>query len=136
MSKGSSHLFSGTSGAGKALIDEVISKGEKINPDKVLLIAKDPNGKIIWLEQGTKKSGLEHIIDRHGNEFHGKGISNSDIPNYVLEAVYQGKIVDYQGKRDPRPVYEFVYNGVKQRLAVQVSSNGYIVSANVRSSKE
>lgn len=136
MSKGSSHLFSGTSGAGKALIDEVISKGEKISSDKVVMITKDPNGKIVWLEEGNDQSGLAHIIDRHGHEFYGKGISNADIPDYVLEAVYQGNIVGYQGKRNPRPVYEFVYNGVKQRLAVQVSSNGYIVSANVRSSKE
>lgn len=34
MSKGSSHLFSGTSGEGQALIDEVISQGEKYLPAK------------------------------------------------------------------------------------------------------
>lgn len=136
MSKGSSHLFSGTSGEGKALINEVISNGDKISPNKVVMITRDPNGKIVWLEEGNNNSGLQHIINEHGHEFNGKGISNNDIPDYVLEAVYQGNIVGTQGKRNPRTVYEFVYNGVTQRIAVQVGSNGYIVGANPKSIKE
>ena len=100
------------------------------------MITKDHNGKIIWMEKGNNKSGLEHIIDKHGREFNGKGISNSDIPNYILEAVYQGNVVGTQGKRNPRTIYEIIYNGKKQRVAVQVGNNGYIVSANCTSMKE
>ena len=136
MSKGSSHLFSGTSGEGKALIDEVISNGDKISPENVVMITRDPNGRIVWLEEGNNSSGLQHIINEHGHEFNGKGISNDDIPDYVLEAVYQGNIVRTQGKRNPRTVYEFVYNGITQRIAIQVGSNGYIVGANPKSMKE
>lgn len=136
MSKGSSHLFSGTSGEGKALIDEVISNGDKISPDKVVMITRDPSGKIVWLESGNATSGLQHIINEHGHQFNGKGISNEDIPDYVLEAIYQGNIVGTQGRKNPRTVYEFTYNGVKQRIAVQVSKNGYIVGANLKSVKE
>ena len=55
MSKGSSHLFSGTSGEGKALIAEVVASGEKISPEKVVMITRDPNGKIVWLETGNTK---------------------------------------------------------------------------------
>ena len=54
MSKGSSHLFSGTSGEGKALIAEVVASGE-ISPEKVVMITRDPNGKIVWLETGNTK---------------------------------------------------------------------------------
>ena len=136
MSKGSSHLFSGTSGEGKALIEEVLANGEKISPEKVVMITRDPTGKIVWLETGNAKSGLEHIIDKHGHEFNGRGIANDDIPDYVLEAVYQGNVVGTQGKRNPRTIYEFVYNGQKQRIAVQVGSNGYIVGANLKSLEE
>ena len=136
MSKGDSHLFSGTSGKGKELINEVIANGDKISPENVLMITRDPSGKIVWMESGNDRSGLTHIVNEHGHEFNGKGISNNDIPNYVLEAVHQGNIVGTQGKRNPRTVYEFVYNGVTQRVAVQVSTNGYIVSANCKSSKE
>ncbi len=136
MSKGSSHLFSGTSGEGKALIAEVVASGEKISPEKVVMITRDPNGKIVWLESGNTKSGLEHIINKHGHEFNGRGIANNDIPDYVLEAVYQGNVVGTQGKRNPRTIYEFVYNGKTQRIAVQVGSNGYIVGANLKSLEE
>lgn len=136
MSKGDSHLFSGTSGAGEALIDEVVSQGYKISPEKVVLITRDPTNKVVWMETGNAKSGLVHIIERHGKEFNTLGISNCDIPNYVLEAVYQGNIIGTQGRRNPRTVYEFTYNGEIQRIAVQVSTNGYIVSANPRSIKE
>lgn len=136
MSKGDSHLFSATSGAGKALINEVITTGGKITPNDVVMITRDPNGKIVWLEKGNDKSGLQHIIVEHGNQFNSKGITNEDIPDYILEAVYQGKIVGQQGKRNPRTVYEFTYNGEKHRIAVQVSTNGYIVGANPKSLKE
>ncbi len=130
MSKGNSHLFTGTSGAGKAFIAEVKANGEKISPDKVVMITEDPFGKIVWMETGNNRSGLEHIVDKHGKEFNGRGITNNDISNYVLEAIHQGKVVGTQGKRNPRTVYEFLYNGKKQRIAVQVGSNGYIVGAN------
>ena len=39
------------------------------------------------------------------------------------------------GKRNSRTIYEFFYNGKKQRVAVQIGSNGYIVSANPKSMK-
>lgn len=136
MSKGSSHLFTGTSGEGKALIDEVIANGDKISPDKVVMITRSQDSNIVWLESGNEKSGLQHIINEHGRQFNGKGISNSDIPDYVLEAVYQGNVVGTQGRRNPRTIYEFIYNGKKQRIAVQVSTNGYIVGANLKSIEE
>ena len=137
MSKGDSHLFAGTSGEGRALIDEVVANGDKISPDKVLMITRDPSGKIVWMEEGNSSSGLQHIVDQHGKEFNGRGISNDNIPNYVLEAVYQGNVVGTQGKRTPpRTIYEFTYNGETQRIAVQVGSNGYIVSANLRTRSE
>lgn len=136
MSKGDSHLFPGTSGEGRALIDEVVANGDKISPDDVVMITRDPNGKIVWLEIGNDRSGLQHILNEHGAEFNGKGIANDDIPNYVLEAVYQGNVVGTQGKRNPRTVYEFEYNGVVQRIAVQVGSNGYIVGANPKSMRD
>lgn len=54
----------------------------------------------------------------------------------VFGIFYQGNIVGTQGKRNPRSIYEFTYNGIKQRIAVQVSNNGYIVGANPKSMKE
>lgn len=47
MSKGDSHLFTRTTGSGKALISEVITQGYKMSPNNVVMITKDPNGKIV-----------------------------------------------------------------------------------------
>lgn len=135
MSKGSSHLFSGTSGEGKALIQEVQQKGLKISPDEVIGITKDKNGKTIWLEKGHldgKPSGLAHIVQEHESDFNDKGIHTSDIADFVLSAVGRGTIIGYQGKGTGRPIYEVTYNGETYHVAVTVGSNGYIVGANPR----
>lgn len=76
MSKGISGLFTGTSGDGKELIAAVQENGDSITPENVVLIARDKNNKIVWIETGNSSAGLNHIIDRHGSEFNGKGISN------------------------------------------------------------
>lgn len=136
MSKGDSHLFSGTIGKGHVLIAEVIASGRKISPDKVKLITTDPSGRIVWIETGNRSSGVEHIIHGHGKQFNAHGISNEEIPNFVLEAVHQGNIVGTQGKRNPRTVYEVIYYGEHHRVAVQVGTNGYVVSANPKSMEE
>lgn len=136
MSKPNSGYFIKTSGAGRALIAEVQSHGDKINPDDVIGIAKDKKGKIIWLEKGTldgKPSGLQHILDAHQNNFNSKGIETEDIADFVLTAVAKGEIIGYQGKGIGRPIYKVTYNGTEHKVAVTVGSNGYIVGANPRS---
>ena len=50
-------------------------------------------------------------------------------------ALTQGQIVGYQGQNHPTPraVYEYQFNGTIKHIAIQISDNGYIVSANPRS---
>jgi filamentous hemagglutinin len=136
MSKGCSGYFSGTSGEGKALIDEVKANGYKINSNDVIGIAKDKQGKIVWLEQGhlgNNPSGLKHILDAHESNFNSKGIATSNISDFILTAVSKGDIIGYQGKGTGRPIYEVKYHGQKYKVAITVGSNGYIVGANPRS---
>ncbi len=135
MSKGISGYFSGTSGEGKALIQEVKQSGLKINTEDVIGITKDASGKIVWLEKGhlgERPSGLAHILDEHQSQFNDLGVATNDIGDCVLSAVGRGKIVGYQGKGTGRPIYEVSYHGEKILVAVTVGSNGYIVGANPR----
>lgn len=136
MSKGNSSHFSGTNGANKALVDELTNSGAKCTPENIVGITKDTDGRIIWLETGTATAGLHHIIDEHGSQFQDKGISNDEIPNYIMEAIHQGNIVGYQGRKNPRTIYEFIYEGKKQRIAITIGPNGFIVGANPKSIKE
>lgn len=135
MSKGNSGYFKGTSGEGRALIDEVVSRGDKITSSDVVGIARTSNDNIVWLEKGhlgQNPSGLAHIVNAHESNFNQKGIASSDISDFVLTAVSKGEIVGYQGKGTGRPIYKVTYNGKEYKVAVTVGSNGYIVGANPR----
>ena len=121
-----------STGSKEELIAEAQAKGLGIDPDKVVGITRNSDGKIVWLETGKggeRGSGLSHIVENHGGEFEARGISDSKIPEYIISAVSTGNIVGRQGTR---PIYEFTYNGTRQRVAVTVSDNGYIVGANLR----
>lgn len=137
MSKSGSDLFAHTAGANRALVDELVRSGEKCTPDNIVGITREPNtNQITWLETGNNRAGLNHIIDRHGSQFNGIGIANNEISNFVMEAIHQGNIVGTQGTKNPRTVYEFVYEGIKRRVAVTIGSNGFVVGANLQSMKE
>lgn len=118
----------------RSLISELAKQKIKHNPDNIVAIARAPKGRIVFLETGNKRSGLEHIVDRHGKEFVGQGVSASQIPELIMTAVTSGIVVGTQGSR-MRPVYEVVFNGITRRIAVEISDNGFIVSANPKSAK-
>lgn len=133
MSKSISGLFSGTTGTGRELINELVSQGVKINVDDVVAITEDSLGNIVWLEKGhlgKNAAGLKHILDKHESQFNKQGISTEEIPQYLMTAVKTGHVVDYQGKGTSRPIYEFVYEGKTRRVAITIGDNGFIVGAN------
>lgn len=115
--------------------DKLLSElpaGTKVTSENLIDIRKLPNGRIVWLEAGHSKAGFQHIVGEHGKEFVQRGIKESQIPEVVLTALQQDKIVGYQGRGTGRPIYEFDYEGKVHRLAITVGSNGYIVGANFR----
>ncbi len=69
----------------------------------------------------------------HKKQFIDNGISETDIPDYIFTALTKGKIVGYQGKGTGRPIYEVMFKGKKQRVAITVGNNGFIVGANPQS---
>ncbi|EJL02578.1 adhesin/hemagglutinin, HecA family [Pseudomonas fluorescens Q2-87] len=114
--------------------DELISGlpvGTKITPENVVDIRRLPDGRTVWLENGTDAAGLQHIYKRHEVDFINKGISRDDIPNVVMNALERGKVVGTNGSAN---VYRITYNGVEQNIAVGVGSNGFVVRANPVSS--
>lgn len=112
------------------LMDELASSGVKYNPDDVIAVTKTADGKLVWLENGTDTAGLNHIITEHADDFLNKGITQEQIPDYVMNALENGKIVGYQGRGTGRPIYEFTYNGEIHKVAITVGDNGFVVGAN------
>ncbi|MEB3148790.1 MAG: hypothetical protein VKL60_07165 [Sphaerospermopsis sp.] len=117
------------------LLAELDQLGIKHTPEKIVRIAKQSDGKIVFLEEGNADAGLQHILERYSSEFADQGIEADQIPDVIIKAVIEGKITSYQGrKKTPRPIYEVNFNGKTYYIAVTVGDNGYIVGANPRPS--
>ncbi len=117
-----------------ALLAELSQLNIKHTPEKIVKIAKQANGKIVFLEQGKpgkRGSGLLHILEGHQEDFANRGIAENEISDVVIAAVTNGIFLGYQGTVEPRrEIYEIIFNGKKHCIAVTVSDNGYIVGAN------
>ena len=113
-----------------SLLKEMTSQGIKYTPENIVQVTKNADGKIVFLETGNSKAGLQHITGEHAKDFANIGVSEAQIPSVVMKAVAERKVVGYQGKGTGRPIYETVINGEVHRIAVTVSSNGFMVGAN------
>jgi len=71
--------------------------GTKITPEKVVDIRKLPDGRTVWLEEGSNAAGLEHIYVRHEVDFATKGISRAEIPTVVMNALERVEIIGTSG---------------------------------------
>ncbi|MEJ7137376.1 DUF637 domain-containing protein [Amphibiibacter pelophylacis] len=121
-------------GVSTILLNELTANGVKFTPENVIATARGPNGQVVFLETENSRAGLQHIVGEHANDFANIGVSPAEIPNVVMQAVSQGKIVGYQGVGVGRPIFETVINGQPRRFAITISDNGFIVDANPRGS--
>lgn len=112
-----------------SLLDELVNSGIKCNIDDVVAVIKITDGRLIWLENGNSKAGLEHIM-QHVDQFVAKGISRDKISDFVIYALKNGNVV---GIQRTRTIYEVLYEGKLQRVAISVGENGFIVGANPKS---
>lgn len=119
----------GLANESKTLMDELAKNGIKHSPENIVRIARDASGKIVFLEKGTSRAGLAHILEAHGAQFAGKGITEAEVPDLVMDAVTKGTQV---GMQRSRPIYEVFFKGEMRRVAVSVGDNGFIVGANIK----
>jgi uncharacterized protein YukE len=111
------------------LLEELAANGVKHDPEKVILIGKDGDGKIVFLESGNADAGLQHVME-HANQFADIGVPREKVGQFAFDAATTGKIIGYQGKGTTRPIYELIFEGRPYKVGVTVASNGFIVGAN------
>ena len=100
-------------------IDFLKTNNIKFSEKDLISTIRAPDGKVIFLEKGTEKAGLSHILKGHQKDFENIGVKADDIPKVLMEAVSNGKIVGYQGKGKGRPIYETIINGEKKVLLLR-----------------
>lgn len=112
------------------LIAELRQANIKHSEEKIIRIARNSDGKIVFLEEGNSQAGLQHIMEAHEADFIRRGYPPEEIPDVVMSAVTEGKVVGYQGRDTGRPIYEITFNGKTDYIAVTIGNNGFVVEAN------
>lgn len=69
----------------------------EFTPENIVSTARSQNGQVVFLETGNSKAGLRHIVEGHGSQFAQMGVSESQIPEVVMKALSEGRVVAYQG---------------------------------------
>lgn len=85
------------------------------------------SGQIAFLEKGSSRAGLQHIVERHAGDFANVGVPQDKVAKLVFAAVTTGKVV---GAQRTRPIYEVLFEGKLHKLGVSVGDNGFIAGAN------
>lgn len=121
------HNSNDACGVDPALIQKLQEGGVKFTPGNVVAAGENADGQVVFLETGNSRAGLTHIIEQHGGQFAQMGISEGRIPDFVVTAATEGRVVGIQGTR---PIFEVEFEGQARRVAVTVGSNGFVVGAN------
>ena len=85
MGTGPGRDYKSTSGALKPehLMDELRDSGKKFSEEDVVMIAKQKDGELLWLEKGNRKVGLQHIVERHSSNLEDAfGVTENEIPYF------------------------------------------------------
>lgn len=117
------------------ILNDMKNSGIKFTKSKIEFAAKLENGNHIFLEKGDEKSGLTHIINRHGDDFSRAfsdlNVNKSNLSSFLYDTITKGKLVssvrrDSGGKEGYRNVY--YYKG-KRTVVYSIAGNGYIVQS-------
>ncbi|MFC6295295.1 pre-toxin TG domain-containing protein [Lactiplantibacillus daoliensis] len=88
-----------------ALLQQLKAKGVKYSAKDVLMVTKNSDGKLMWLEKGSSRAGLKHIQQRHAREFKERGIAQKDIPRALDRAIKSKPIKSGASKVGPYSEY-------------------------------
>ncbi|WP_344585342.1 hypothetical protein [Streptomyces lunalinharesii] len=113
------------------LLDRLQTSGVKFSRADTLWIIEyaKPGAPLAWLEKGDVNRGLIHTLFRHAGEFAQAGVRVEDIPALLKKALTGGTRVGTQG--EGRTIFQVVFNGKSQRVAISVGDSGFVIGANI-----
>ena len=114
------------------ILDEMSKEGTKYSKEKIIFVAKLENGQKIFLETGNSSKGMQHILERHGDDFmRSFNIKKEEIEKCLCDTISKGKLISSKVKYNKGiPYYcnKYYYQG-KYSIIYGISDNGYIETA-------
>lgn len=112
-------------------IEELRQSGAKFTEKDIVFITKDHTHQIIWMESGDNHAGLQHIINRHAEDFRkSMGIGSDKIADTLHSLFKNGTICYNRIKQGTNGGFErLYYSDNKYYLLSGIGSNGFIISA-------
>jgi hypothetical protein len=107
------------------LMAELAGSGVKYTADDVLMVVRDTDGRLLWLEKGGSDAGLEHIISRHADDFGRRGITKGDIPEFIRDMIANNRPFE-QGVDEIGPFAKYAIDGKRYKLIF--GNNGFVVN--------
>ena len=107
------------------LMDELANSGVKYNPEDVVMVTKNYDGHVMWLETGNEHKGLTHIQERYTRNFRDTGYDSSEEIQSLLKTVLNSQPIKVSPKNGG---LEAIYNYNGHNYTVGYGTNGYIVS--------
>lgn len=106
------------------LMDELKNSGVKYTEKDVVLVAKNYNGKLLWLEKGNESSGLKHIKKRHQKDFG----ANTNVKDLLMKILPLKPLKHFSRKKGKKLADIYLYKKNSKLYLVAYGDNGYIVS--------
>lgn len=124
-----------------ALIGELISQDIKVVESEVVAIARNKEGRIIWLKQGTVRRGLNHILAGHGEDgapnrrfstYFGVSDDPETIGNFIFNSIARYPphlVVPRAGELSKLYIHQIRRNSEINYLKILVDDEGEIITA-------
>lgn len=112
----------------KDILKEMSQRGIKFTKNKIVFAARLDNGEHIFLE----KDRVDHIIERHGEDFkRAFGVNSHEISTLLSDTISKGKLISANYKMVNRKICyrnKYYYQG-KYSIVYGIADNGYIETA-------
>lgn len=105
-------------------MEELKNSGVKYTEKDVVLVAKNYNGKLLWLEKGNESSGLKHIEKRHQKDFG----ENTNVKDLLMKILPLKPLKHFSRKKGKKLADIYLYKKNSKLYLVAYGDNGYIVS--------
>lgn len=110
-----------------ALIAQLKAAGVKFAEKDIVQIVRSAAGKVVWLEKGNAKAGLQHIMERHASQFSKLGVNGEEnVTKLVMDTLRTKSPIRVEKGGQ---VFSVTMGSTEREMMIVVGDNGFVVTA-------